>query len=169
MSSEQFLSTRSSEQNSVWIIHLPMGSTWHAHLIFLDLFILIIFNGGNQVIFSVIIFLHLFGFIYSLKHPVLTQDTLNLCSFRNVRDQISRPYKTTGKIKLLYVLICTSLEGRRGGKRLWTDGNKPSPNFDCSVDKTTKFHEKGRGEDIDYIPVNIKKHIGQTDLSCHAV
>jgi hypothetical protein len=38
---------------------------------------------------------------YSLKHPF--SNTLNLCSFLYVRDQVSHPYKTTGKtIVVLY-------------------------------------------------------------------
>jgi hypothetical protein len=35
----------------------------------------------------------------------LSSNTLSLCSSVNVRDQVSRPYKTTGKIILLYILI----------------------------------------------------------------
>jgi len=36
----------------------------------------------------------------------------------SVRVHISRPYKTTGKIMVLYNLICKFLEMRREGKRL---------------------------------------------------
>jgi hypothetical protein len=45
---------------------------------------------------------------YSLQHPVLKH---NLCSSLNVRDQISHPYRTTGKIIILYTLILCFSEG----------------------------------------------------------
>jgi hypothetical protein len=35
----------------------------------------------------------------------LLSNTLSLSSFLNVRDQVSHPYKTVGKIVVLYVLI----------------------------------------------------------------
>jgi hypothetical protein len=35
----------------------------------------------------------------------LFSNTLSLCSSLNVRDQVSHPYKTTGKIIALYILI----------------------------------------------------------------
>jgi hypothetical protein len=37
-----------------------------------------------------------------------------------VRDQVSHPYKTKGKIIVLYVLIFTLLNSRREDKRFWT-------------------------------------------------
>jgi phosphate starvation-inducible membrane PsiE len=36
---------------------------------------------------------------------ILFSNTLNLCSSLSVRDQVSHPYKTTGKIMILYILI----------------------------------------------------------------
>jgi hypothetical protein len=38
-----------------------------------------------------------------------------------VRDQVSQPYKTTGKIMILYILTLTFLDKRREDKRLWTE------------------------------------------------
>jgi hypothetical protein len=35
-------------------------------------------------------------------------NTLSLCSSLNVRDQASHPYRTTGKIIVLYILIFSS-------------------------------------------------------------
>jgi polysaccharide pyruvyl transferase WcaK-like protein len=35
----------------------------------------------------------------------LFSNTLNLCSSISVRDQVSHPYKTTGKIMISYILI----------------------------------------------------------------
>jgi hypothetical protein len=34
----------------------------------------------------------------------LSSNTLSLCSSLNVRDQVSHPYKTTGRIMVLYIL-----------------------------------------------------------------
>jgi hypothetical protein len=36
----------------------------------------------------------------------LFSNTLSLYSSLNVKDQVSHPYRTTGKIIVLYILIC---------------------------------------------------------------
>jgi len=47
----------------------------------------------------------------------LFSDTLNLYSSLSVRDQVSNPYKTTGKIMILYVfLIYRFLKGKQEDK-----------------------------------------------------
>jgi hypothetical protein len=48
---------------------------------------------------------------YSTLHLVLK--TLNLYSSLNVRDQVSHPYKTTGKMIALYNIIFTLLDARQ--------------------------------------------------------
>jgi hypothetical protein len=35
---------------------------------------------------------------------ILFSNTLSLCSSLNVRDQVAHPYKTTGRIMVLYIL-----------------------------------------------------------------
>jgi hypothetical protein len=43
----------------------------------------------------------------SLFSPNILLNTLSLCSSLNVRDQVPHPYRTTGRIIVLYILIFT--------------------------------------------------------------
>jgi hypothetical protein len=65
-----------------------------------------------------------------LQHPVtssllgpniplstLFSNTLNLYTFLHVRDKVSHPYKTTGKITVLFLLVLTFLDSRLEDKR----------------------------------------------------
>jgi hypothetical protein len=49
----------------------------------------------------------------------LFSNALSLCSSLNVRDQVSHPYKTTGRIIALYILTVKFLDSRREDRRLW--------------------------------------------------
>jgi hypothetical protein len=49
---------------------------------------------------------------YSPQH--LFSNTINLCSSLSVRDQVSNPYRTTGKIMILYILILNSRDSSVG-------------------------------------------------------
>jgi hypothetical protein len=46
----------------------------------------------------------------------LFSNTLSLCSYLNVREQVWHPYKTTGKIIIFYILIFMFLDSRREDK-----------------------------------------------------
>jgi hypothetical protein len=70
-------------------------------------------------------FLH-YPFTSSLLGPnillsTLFSNALSLCPSLNVRDQVSHPYKTTGRLMVLYILTFTLLDSRREDRRLWTE------------------------------------------------
>jgi hypothetical protein len=59
----------------------------------------------------------------------LFSDTLSLCSSLNIRDQVSHPYKTTGRIMVFYILTFKTLDSRREDRRLWTEWLQAFPEF----------------------------------------
>jgi len=88
----------------------PIRATCPVHLILLDLIIRTILGEASRSLnFSLCNYLHS-PVISSLLGPdillsTLFSNTLSLRSSLNVSDQVSHPYKTTVKIKILYVLI----------------------------------------------------------------
>jgi hypothetical protein len=46
-----------------------------------------------------------------------------------MKDQVSHPYKTTGRIVVLYILTFTFLDSRWEDKRLWTEWQQAFPEY----------------------------------------
>jgi hypothetical protein len=64
---------------------------------------------------------------YFPKH--MLSNTLHVCSYLDVRDPVSHPYKTTGRITVLYILIFTFSDTDGKAKDSELCGSKHSPNF----------------------------------------
>ena len=70
----------------------------------------------------------------------LFSDTLSLRSSINVRDQVSHPYKTTGKIMALYILIYLSSDGKLTNQYITRTYSEFSP-LGSSYNKNTDKHK----------------------------
>jgi len=123
-SSEWFLTFRFSYHCS-FLVSL-VRATCPAHLIHLNLFTLIIIGEGYKTRSSSLCnLLHSpatsssLGLNIHLNTPF--SDTLNPCSLLSVRDQVSHPYNTKGKIRVLYILIFEFLDKRQKDKRFWKE------------------------------------------------
>jgi hypothetical protein len=57
----------------------------------------------------------------NILFSTLLSNTLSLCSPLNIREQVSHPYRTTGKIIVLYILMFTFFDKRREDKMFWNE------------------------------------------------
>jgi hypothetical protein len=98
-----------SHQYSICIPILPIRATCPTHLTLFDLIILLILSKEYKLWSSSYCSFLQPPTTSSLSGPnillsTLFSNTLSLCPSLNVRDQVSLPYRTTGKIIVLYIL-----------------------------------------------------------------
>jgi hypothetical protein len=88
----------------------------------------------------------------NILHSTLFSNTISLCSSLNARDQVSHPYRTSGKIIALHFPIFISLDRDKKKYVSEEDGKKylPDPNVDFlllfqrfELEFVFKFFESG--------------------------
>jgi len=119
-------SPRFPHQNPVYASPLPIRATCPAHLILFDLITRkILGEEYRSLSYSLCSFL-LSPITSSILGPniplnTLFSNNLSLLSSLNVSNQVSHPYKTTGKIIVLYILIFKFLTSKLGDKIFCTE------------------------------------------------
>jgi len=107
-------------------LSLPIHATCPAYLILLDFINRTMLGKEYRSLSSLLCSLLHFHVTSSLLGPNILLNTIfsNILSFLsslNVSDQVSHPYKTTGKITVLYILIFKFLDSNLEDKRFCTE------------------------------------------------
>jgi len=122
----------------------PICTTCPAHLIFLYFITWTILGEYRSLRSSLCSFLHSLV-TSSILGPnillnTLLSNTLSLHSSLNMSDQVSHPYKTTGKITFLYILIFKFLDSNLVDKRVCSEWQQAFPGFNLLlISSPTEF------------------------------
>ena len=119
-------SLRFPQQEPVHPLSTPISATFPAHLILLDFITRTMLGEECKPFSSSLCNLLHSSVTSSLLGPnillnTMFSNTLSFLSSRRVNNQVSHPYKTTGKIIILYILIFKLLDSNLEDKRFCTE------------------------------------------------